>query len=367
MDVNSSKPIRTILAALIVVAFGWGAGYVVLQGIGVLSPSTVIIKTENRTATVDVAKTNEPENTASIGSKISSFFKNDDRLLIAMGGDVMFDRYIRNYGENNGYNSLFDNSIISLFKKADIAVANLENPITENLSKTLVDGKGVESFIFTGSLKGVDALANAGIDMVSLANNHTDNFGLSGFLETQKWLNQASIAWFGNPWNSTSSKMSTTDLENDDSPIVTIVDKNGFKVAFVGYHSFQLGIDRVISEIKRVSGTDTFTIVMPHWGEEYTYQASDRLKSQARAFIAAGADAVIGAHPHVIMENEWVGNVPVFYSLGNLLFDQYFSPEVMKGNVVELHLTKDGLEPHLERLEMHTTKLVKSQGVTLDD
>ncbi|MEN9524359.1 MAG: hypothetical protein RL536_428, partial [Candidatus Parcubacteria bacterium] len=114
------------------------------------------------------------------------------------------------------------------------------------------------------------------------------------------------------------------------------------------------------------SGPNVFTIVIPHWGEEYTSKPSEKMKLQARAFITAGADAVIGAHPHVIMDNEWVGTVPVYYSVGNLLFDQYFSPEVMKGIVVELHLVKDESGVHLDKLETYNTKLKIGKGVELD-
>jgi poly-gamma-glutamate synthesis protein (capsule biosynthesis protein) len=185
-------------------------------------------------------------------------------------------------------------------------------------------------------------------------------------METQDWLQDAGIPWYGNPWNSTSTKMSREKLTNDKSPIATVVTKNGIKVAFVGYHSFQLGIDRVIAEIKRVSGPDVFTIVVPHWGEEYTATSSEKMRSQAKAFIAAGADAIIGAHPHVVMNQEWMNGVPVVYSVGNLLFDQYFSPQVMTGNIIELHVSKDASGVHLESMNVHENYLIKGKGVSLE-
>jgi poly-gamma-glutamate synthesis protein (capsule biosynthesis protein) len=102
---------------------------------------------------------------------------------------------------------------------------------------------------------------------------------------------------------------------------------------------------------------------MPHWGEEYTAEPSLRMKSQARAFINAGADAIIGAHPHVIMNQEWVGAVPIYYSVGNLLFDQYFSPEVMKGNIVELQIVQNDSGPHLDTVKVHEINLKSGKGV----
>ncbi len=365
---KSHSPIKIIITTLIVVAFGWGSMYLVTKGIGAIGPSTILVKTTSQKAVTleaNVVNRNYQNDTAApiipVPKTQSSTSPNE--LTIMVGGDVTFDRGIRAVGQRNGYDSLFDSSVTSLFKKADIVAVNLEGPITSNPSKTLVNGKTTDSFTFTSATEGALALAHAGVTIVSLANNHTDNFGFSGFTETQKWLSEAGIQWFGNPWNSTSSKMSTVELVDSNSPIATLVHKNGFTVAFVGYHSFQLGIDRVISEIKRVSGPNVFTIVMPHWGEEYISTSSERMKSQARAFIAAGADAIIGAHPHVIMNQEWVGAVPVYYSVGNLLFDQYFSPEVMKGNLVELHLTKDSSGPHLDHVEVHDIHLKIGKGV----
>jgi poly-gamma-glutamate synthesis protein (capsule biosynthesis protein) len=80
---------------------------------------------------------------------------------------------------------------------------------------------------------------------------------------------------------------------------------------------------------------------MAHWGDEYATSAPMRVQGEARGFVDAGAKAVIGSHPHVIESTEWIGGVPIVYSLGNLVFDQFFSPEVMNGEIVELTISKD--------------------------
>lgn len=368
-----SSSIGTVLAALVVVASGYGLGYLVLKGIEYAKPTTIVIETySQKAASVETDQARgELESVPFSDQKvlkkaIERKGSNSNEITIMVGGDVMFDRGIRAIGERNGYDSLFDPSITSLFKKADIVAVNLEGPITSNHSKTLVDGKTTGDFTFTFSPDVAETLAHSGITLVGLANNHIDNFGFTGFTETQRWLLQSGISWFGNPWNSTSSKMSIVDINEKDSPIATVVHKKGFSIAFVGYHSFQFGIDRVIAEIKRISGPDVFTIVMPHWGEEYITTPSERMKSQARAFIDAGADAVIGAHPHVIMDQEWVGSVPVYYSVGNLLFDQYFSPGVMRGEIVELHFAQNASRPYLDHVETHVIKLKPGSGTMLE-
>lgn len=331
-----------ILTIVLMVAFGWGVWYLVITGIRALGPETIIVETALR-------KKSSPQS-----------------LTIMIGGDIMMDRNIRALGEKNGYETLFDEPLAELFKKADIAMANLEGPITSYPSKNLINGKAIEVLTFTFSPASRSALTTAGFDIVSLANNHTDNFGLIGFKETQDWLSDAKIAWFGNPWNATSTSLMRSNTSNEKTPISTIVTKNGITVAFVGYHAFQKGLDNVVSEIRRVSGPDVFTIVMPHWGEEYATTSSAKMKSQARSFISAGADAVIGAHPHVIMDEEWIDGVPVIYSLGNLLFDQYFSPQVMKGMVVQLNLVKDTSGVHLEKLSSYNNLLVRGRGSVLE-
>ena len=73
-----------------------------------------------------------------------------------------------------------------------------------------------------------------------------------------------------------------------------------------------------------------YVIVYAHWGEEYSSTSSEQVRA-AHAFIESGADAVIGSHPHVVQDLEYYLGKPIFYSLGNFIFDQWFSPEVMRG------------------------------------
>ncbi len=338
-----------IFSTALVILFGWGVLWTGWQGIQLFSdpiPPTTHIETIR-------------SNTITPTSIPSS-------LTILIGGDIMFDRHVRQLGEKNGYGSLFA-PIVSFLKKADIVVANLEGPITSNPSKTLFpSGQTGKELVFTFAPETAKVLADAGITIVSLANNHTDNFGTAGFSETKKWLTDASVQYFGDPWNSLSSSLSPNNPSTEK-----IITKNGISVAFVGYHAFQPGFDRVIAKVKELKTQGNFVIVMPHWGEEYVATSSEQLKIKAHALVASGADAVIGSHPHVIMDHEWIGDVPVFYSLGNLLFDQYFSAEVMKGNIIELLLKKPvsgsaSGTAHLERVRVYETSTASKTGVTMN-
>ena len=264
----------------------------------------------------------------------------------------MFDRYVRKLGEENGYLSLFKN-LSPLFHSADLSIVNLEGPITSSSSKTLLDsGQTTRSFSFTFATSTAQTIFKAGINIVSLANNHMDNFGEEGFKETEMWLDHSHVKYFGNPWNKAGTEL--------------VMTKNEIPIAFVGYHAFSSGFDRVLASVSNLSTQGDFVIVMPHWGREYISTSTDLERSQAQELIAAGAKAIIGSHSHVIAEHEFIDGVPVFYSLGNLIFDQYFSPEVMKGNLVELDLLKTASTTEIENIKTYETSLTSRKTVEVN-
>lgn len=273
----------------------------------------------------------------------------DSKITVTIVGDIMMDRAIRKLGQSNGYDSLFSGTA-PLLQGSDIVIANLEGPITSNDSKTLLpDGETTDSFTFTFAPESTTALARAGITHVSLANNHSDNFGMDGLKETYKWLGSANIKWFGMPWNAKGQEFVTCQKD--------------ICIAMVGYHAFQKGFSNIIDDVKRLSAKGNFVIVMPHWGEEYSSVPTDTMKSQAHELASAGADVVVGAHSHVIGSNEWIGNVPVYYSLGNFLFDQYFSEETKKGLVMRLVISSDGNSTSLDNLKTYEVTNVPGKGV----
>ncbi len=353
-----------ILASLTIIILSWGILWTGSRGLKLAFMkshisynlvSSVTEKPRPSSAFDSPISATENADTASLHSisNIDSILPHKiDTVSIIIGGDVMFDRAIRRIGERYGYDSLFTD-ITSLFKNTDIAMINLEGPITNNVSKTLLEnGRTSQELTFTFATTTANTLKDVGISVVSLANNHTANFGTEGFKETKKWLSNAGVKWFGDPWNG-----SSTDL---------IIKKNNISVAFVGYHAFDSGFDRVLSSVKNLSSNGNFVIVMPHWGEEYSTSSSPKMRSQAKLLVDAGAGVIIGAHPHVILDREWIADVPVFYSIGNLLFDQYFSPEVMKGNMVELDLIKASDGIHVDKVNVYETSTASKRGIYWD-
>lgn len=269
--------------------------------------------------------------TVSVGGVASQRPEGTIKLLVL--GDMMFDRGIRAQTNARGFEYVFGPATTT-FAQYDLVVANLEGPITTYKSKTVLAGnKAVPGFQFTFATSTATALKQSGIDMISLANNHTDNFGQDGLNQTRDTLTRAGIKYFGSPQNS--------------NQIATSTCTNGVCIGFVGWHQFgKQNTTRILEEIRSMRPKVNYLVVFPHWGVEYKHSPTSEQTRLAKEWIDAGADAVIGAHPHVVQKVETYiskdgRNAPIFYSLGNFIFDQYFSFETTHGVGVEISFDKN--------------------------
>lgn len=260
--------------------------------------------------------TRPPHNfqTASVANSIP----NEAPIRLLFIGDVMFDRGIALYAEKNGIDSLFA-GVSELFKTEDAVIANLEGTVTTKASVSIPDHTQLR---FTFAPDYSQILKNIGVTAVSLSNNHTDDFGDSGLIETRKFLSNVGIAYFGAP-----------DNADGLSTMITVKNK---QVCFVGYEGFiHPDTTPIAAEIKRIRPTCYFLVATMHAGEEYQATFTTLQQNAAHAFIDAGADMVIGTHPHVVQPLEIYKGKPIFYSLGNFMFDQDFSWETEHGIAVE--------------------------------
>jgi poly-gamma-glutamate synthesis protein (capsule biosynthesis protein) len=268
------------------------------------------------------------------------------RILIL--GDMMFDRGVRSQINSKGFEYVFGPATTT-FAEYDKVIANLEGPITSFESKTVLPGnKAIPGFQFTFPADTASALKNAGIDIVSLANNHAYNFGKEGLGQTKTRLSGAGVQFFGSPENNTNIATSTCieRLTESGKPIKLDNSNESSKkeicIGFVGWHEFGTkNYKYVLDEIVRLRPRVDYLIVFPHWGVEYEKNPTVTQIGLAHEWLNAGADAVIGAHPHVVQKIERYkttdGRVaPIFYSLGNFIFDQYFSFDTTHGVGVEI-------------------------------
>jgi poly-gamma-glutamate synthesis protein (capsule biosynthesis protein) len=298
----------------------------------------------------DVSVSLTTTNSASSTPTPEKIVENKVRIMIA--GDIMLDRGIRMLGEKYGYDSLFA-TVTPLFKQADLVIANLEGPITTNKSKTLISkNKTGPSLIFTFDPKVTDTISKSNISILSLANNHSDNFGLSGLKQTKNFLDKAGLKYFGDPYNATST--------------ILKLNKNGIDIAFVGYHAFAKGFENIVDAVADLHKENYFIVVMPHWGDEYASTTNTLVRSQARQLVSAGANIIAGSHPHVVQERVWMGDVPVIYSLGNLLFDQHFSKAVDTGNIAEFEMVKLNDKVKITQSKIYETSLASKRGIDVD-
>ncbi|MEO8207942.1 MAG: CapA family protein, partial [Chloroflexota bacterium] len=243
-----------------------------------------------------------------------------------------------------------EGSFRDLIQGADLAIANFENPAPDAFRYH------EHGTVFSADPKLIAGLANAGLDWVSLANNHIRDAGAQGVLDTIRHLDAAGIAHSGAGTGVT------------EAHTAALLDAAGTRVAFLGYDtiapsywtstasrvgSAEMTASALTADIAaaRAAGAQV-VIVFPHWGIEYTAAPSTKQQRLARAAIDAGADMVIGNHPH------WAGAVeiyegrPIWYALGNFVFDQTWSEPTMEGITLELtfqgtRLVQAAMRPHV--------------------
>jgi len=208
--------------------------------------------------------------------------------------------------------------IAPLLKSADITLVNLESPLIKNCPLTNA------GMVFCGDQRFVQALTAAGVDVVNLANNHTLNYGWEGLQETEDLLQKNSIETTG----------------------ITKAIKNikGMTVGFLGYTIVGKTADKeaLAADIAALDSKVDVLVVSFHWGAEYSripVGAPDDPRVIARLAVDHGADLVIGNHPHWIQGMEYYQNKPIFYALGNTIFDQEWSRETKEGVIAEIRFT----------------------------
>ena len=244
----------------------------------------------------------------------------DSQSTVLFGGDLMFDRWIRTVARKRGGDFIFD-GLRAEFQKADLVVANLEGPITDNpsVSETSVEGSH-DNYVFTFPPETAARLKDENIGLVNIGNNHILNFEEDGVRQTKERLEAAGVGYFGSP------------LSGDER--VAYREIGGVQFGFVNYNEFVLkGYEKVLADIALAKEQADFVIVYTHWGKEYV-AATPGMKVLAHEFIDVGADLVIGSHPHVVQEREAYRGKMIYYSLGNFVFDQYFRPETQAGLLV---------------------------------
>lgn len=231
--------------------------------------------------------------------------------------------------------------VSSILRDADIRLGNLECVVAT--TGTPED----KIFTFRANPHTLNTLKRH-FDAVSIANNHSGDFGRDAFAEMLDLLDHAGIGRFGGGH----------DLAEAHKPL--IVERKGLKIALLGYNefmprSFEADVDapgsawsedeQVVDDIHRARSVYHADLVIPimHWGWENERVANSRQRQLAHLMIDAGADAVIGGHPHVTQDVESYRGKPIVYSVGNFLIDSLDNEPQTHGWVVKMELEKTGV------------------------
>lgn len=227
-------------------------------------------------------------------------------------GDVMLGRSVMVTSmKQNDFDYPFK-KVSSYLRGSDIVFANLESPFAEDCPQTN------SGMIFCADPILAKGIINAGINVVTLANNHTGNYGKEGMVTTQKVLTENAIEYTG---------------EGN----LVIKEVNGIKFGFLGFNLMYRSPDNL--EKKMIAESDKLVdvlIVGVHWGDEYQPSANNKQRAYARELVGLGADIIAGHHPHWVQDMETINGKKVYYSLGNFVFDQMWSEETRKGIAITL-------------------------------
>ncbi len=272
----------------------------------------------------------------------------EDTVTLNAVGDVMLARKVGRLIEANGTDYPL-RQIGAELAAGDITFANLESPIAN--SGRPLPGKQI---CFRAAPATLASLTLGGFDVLSLANNHAVDYDSPALLDTLELLAQSGIKTVG----------AGADINEARQP--AILESKGIKLAFLAYSDLadvffsskyprahratadQSGVapleERLILEdIQAAAQQADLVVVSLHWGTEYTDQPSKQQREMAHRLIEAGADVILGHHPHWLQGLEVYQGKLIAYSLGNMVFDQNWSEPTREGLVLQLKLDRQGV------------------------
>ncbi|SDF64451.1 poly-gamma-glutamate synthesis protein (capsule biosynthesis protein) [Fontibacillus panacisegetis] len=265
----------------------------------------------------------------------------EQELLIHFGGDTIFSDKVAVKLNEEGYDYPYE-YVRELFQNDDLTVVNLETPVTER-------GVGAENktFVFKSSPKALPEMVKAGIDAVNLANNHSLDQGVEGLLDTIDHLKDNHILHVGAGKN------------RNDAFTPIYVERKGIKIAICGFSRVipheswsaekkRAGVaatynsEMAVKAIQAARKNADLVLVVVHWGKERATELEKHQTSLAHEYIDAGADLVIGGHPHVLQGIEKYKNKWIAYSSGNFIFTKSKDPKTWDTAVFSAKCTKKG-------------------------
>ncbi|HEY57502.1 MAG TPA: CapA family protein [Anaerolineae bacterium] len=256
------------------------------------------------------------------------------RVTFLFVGNIVPARCVRAAADQRGDDRYIYAEVAPLIRQADYAFALLNSALTSQVPPTGC----MRTFLLVGDPAHAATMAWAGFDAVNVATNHIKNGGDGAFLDTLEALRGAGLAVLGGGRN----------VDEALQPLVLTF--GGVRYAFVALNEIEersfAGQDtpgaaplteaNLQKAMQAARAQADVVVALPHWGPEYHATPLYEQRRWARRFVEAGADVVVGNHSHVVQGMTILDNVPVFYSLGNFVFDQSWSLETQQGAMLEL-------------------------------
>ncbi len=262
-------------------------------------------------------------------------------ITLAFTGDVMFGRTVNSHMLASALNDPYPFTYTADFLRSfDLTIGNLECVISK------LGAPVPKSYNFRGDARAYDRLLAAGFDLVSVANNHSGDYGKAAFLDELLTLPTRGLTPIGGGRNK----------KEAHAPVFKTV--NGTTIGLLAYdeidpYSFAatdttpghawLNEADLWQDVSKARLSADFVITFMHWGIEYYTGLTASQRYMAQVAIDAGADLVVGAHPHVIEPYEWYKGKLIVYSLGNFVFDYMYDEVVRRGNILTLTIQKKRL------------------------
>ena len=262
-----------------------------------------------------------------------------DTLNIIFTGDILLDRGVRRVINHHGVDHLFSDGIDSVFRSAQIVVGNLECPATK------IESPVFKQYIFRSEPEWLDTLRQHGITHLNLANNHSIDQGREGLLDTKRNIKAAGMVPIG----------AGASMQEAAGPVLLASSPRkvwlvpSLRLALENYSYLtdkpcvsQEPIDSLMQRVFQLRKADSTAVIIVslHWGGEHTLKPVPRQRMEAHQLILAGADALICHHTHTLQTIETFRGKPIYYSIGNFIFDPTH-PINAEACIVRLKITSD--------------------------
>ena len=273
-----------------------------------------------------------------------------EEIRLIFTGDILMDRGVRTEIARHGADHLFTEAVDSVFRSADVVVGNLECPATD------IKAPVHKKFIFRAEPQWLRTLKQHGFTHLNLANNHSIDQGRRGLMDTHRNIIKAGMVPVGA--DSTMAAASQPVLLAQTPRKVWLV--ASLRLALENYAYLpakpcvsQEPMDSLLMQVSRIKKDDPSAVVIVsfHWGGEHTLEPVPSQRLEARGLIDAGADALICHHTHTLQSVEHYRGKPIYYSIGNFIFDQQ-KPLNSKAAMVQLTITAADVQEKMIPVEI---------------